>query len=61
MTIKTSEIRPSSWNEYPHRYKFISTHFVIKAEIEATTRVTYSLLDFASDVGGLMRACLMAF
>ena len=61
MTLGMSELRPSSWNKYPHYYKFISAHFVVKDQYEHTTRVTYSLLDFASDCGGLVRACLMTF
>ena len=49
---------PSSWTNFPERYKFISFELYMHLDRINWNRSTYSLLDWLGDLGGLSDALL---
>lgn len=44
---------PSSWQNWPTKYKFIGTEILLSFDVMHTSRTTYDLLALAGDIGGL--------
>ena len=52
-TLSLSQSLPSSWVNYPTRYKFMSFELHFSQDRVRVSRTTYGLLDFLGDLGGL--------
>lgn len=57
MSFALENIYKSSWNKFPHRYKYIGLTINVSDVIEYTYRETYGLLGFFADIGGFYQ-CL---
>jgi hypothetical protein len=53
--------QPSAWLDYPHFYKFVSYQIYLNQDFISYNRVTYDLLQFMSDVGGIQTALFILF
>ena len=59
------KLLPSAWNIYPttenpsSRFKFFSAEFTFKKDLKVINRVTYSVLDYLGDCGGLVDALVI--
>ena len=53
-TLEFKNNQKSSWNLYPHYYKFMSIHLQLTSDINKIERQTYDLLDYLGDIGGLI-------
>ena len=59
------KLLPSAWNNYPttekpsNRFKFFSAEFTFKKDLKVINRVTYSVLDWLGDCGGLVDALII--
>ena len=58
-TWEDLSVGPSSWTQYPDRYKFLSLEFTFGKDYVQTRRSAYSLLDWLGDVGGLTDALFL--
>ena len=60
-SFETSDVSmiPSSWIRFPTptdpnaKYKYVSLHFYIDRNLHSIDRVTYGVLDWIGDIGGL--------
>ena len=55
------ESTPSSFINYPHKYKFISFELYPSTVKKVTSRKCYYILDLLSDVGGIIRVFTLIF
>jgi len=55
-----TNILPSSYNDYPLKYKYIGLEFALDMDVQTTDRQSYGFLDFIGDLGGLSEILKMS-
>ena len=56
--LKVGHIEASGWQDFPSMYKFIGFKLVASDFATTTERKRYNVMDFAKELGGLMKVCM---